>query len=262
MVESGVGSCSANRACTATASSGMVRTKSPRQYHCRPFGYSGSKADCSAGIRHGPDALPLRLLLPDRRERGVGVGRVAGVAPHHAACLLQVQLGRERVPGRNGHRGEEAVEVLVLRGHEVPVPAQHVGGRRHRPQGRPGDHVPHRVQPEHERGHDPEVAAAAAQRPEQVGMLASPMPSPPARRPARPRPRAGCRWSARTCGTGSRARRPASARRRRWWRGPRTAGPARARASPRRRRPRSRRPAPGRSARPGRRPPRPSATGR
>ena len=60
----------------------------------------------------------------------------------------------------------------MLGRQEVPVPAQHVGGGGHRPDRRAGDHVRDRVQPERERGDDPEVAAPAAQRPEQVGVLA------------------------------------------------------------------------------------------
>ena len=66
---------------------------------------------------------------------------------------------------------EEPVELARRVGQELPVGREHLGGRLDRPEGRPGDHRAGVVEPEDELGDDGEVAAAAAQRPEQVGVL-------------------------------------------------------------------------------------------
>ena len=79
--------------------------------------------DCSAGYGAATEALEGRLHLPDRRERLVGPGGIAGVAPDHGARLLQVERLGERWRRRDGHAGEEPVQILVLGGQEVPVPA-------------------------------------------------------------------------------------------------------------------------------------------
>ena len=56
--------------------------------------------------------------------------------------------------------------------HELPVEAQHLRRLLDRPERRPGHHRrPHRMGLELKLGDHPEVAAAAAQRPEQVGVL-------------------------------------------------------------------------------------------
>ena len=82
------------------------------------------------------------------------------------------------------------------RRHEVAAEAQ----RARRPSGRVHEHPaehdrPDRVQPELELGDDAEVAAAAAQPPEQVGVLVVAARHDLRRRRSRPRPRAGCRTS-------------------------------------------------------------------
>src|SRR2546430_5265911 len=62
---------------------------------------------------------------------------------------------------------------LVRRvGERVAVEASHLGRVFHRPEDWPGHHLrPQGVEPELELGDDPEVAAAAANAPEEVGVL-------------------------------------------------------------------------------------------
>ena len=84
-----------------------------------------------------------------------------------------MKLGREQIDGWHGHLGEEAAELARLRGQELAVEAHHLRRLLHRPERRPGHHGrAERMGLKLERGHDAEVAAAAAQRPEQIGMLA------------------------------------------------------------------------------------------
>jgi hypothetical protein len=79
-------------------------------------------------------------------------------------------LGEGR-PGRDLEEQEEPADDLGRRRDEG-VERAHDGGRRlHRPQRRPGQHVADLLQRERERHDDADVAAAAAQRPEQVGLL-------------------------------------------------------------------------------------------
>ena len=45
--------------CVSIASSGSDFTKSPFQYHCRPFGKNGSNSACIAGNGIGPIQLKI-----------------------------------------------------------------------------------------------------------------------------------------------------------------------------------------------------------
>src|SRR6202042_2823454 len=80
--------------------------------------------------------------------------------------------GREQIDRWHGHLGKETSELARLRGQELAVEAHHLRRLVHRPEGGPGHHSrAERMSLKLERGHDAEVAAAAAQRPEQIGML-------------------------------------------------------------------------------------------
>ena len=122
-------------------------------------------------VGHRRHAVECRAELARRRQvRGRLVGR-AEVAPDDPAHLLQVQRGRERRRGRHGEEREEAVD--GLRGAPyVPVEeAQDVARAVQGPQHRSGDHGVDRRRLEVHGGHDAEVAATAAEPPEQVGVL-------------------------------------------------------------------------------------------
>ena len=96
----------------------------------------------------------------------------AGVAASDGDSRPPVQvLGDDRQRG-DGAEPDDGAELVGRFGDEVPVEAQHVGGILGRPEDRSGHHGrADGVQREPERGDDAEVAAAAAQRPEQVGVF-------------------------------------------------------------------------------------------
>ena len=79
-------------------------------------------------------------------------------------------LGKHR-RRRNREKREEAVDVLRRAENELAVGLHHLRGLLERPERRPRVHRSHRMRAELERRDDAEVAAAAAQRPEQVGVL-------------------------------------------------------------------------------------------
>ncbi len=124
-------------------------------------------------VRYRADPVQERRaeLLPDRREGCLGLVERAGGAPDDAAHRLPPQVLREGRRRGHGQEGEEAVELVGRRREEVPVPAQDVGGALQGPEHRPGVDGVDRVEPEEERGDDAEVAAAAAQGPEEVRVL-------------------------------------------------------------------------------------------
>ena len=108
----------------------------------------------------------------DRLEDVAGLGGVARVAPHDHAHLLQVVLLREHRYGRHGDEAEPAVEILRGVHDEVAPEAEDLPPLAERPEDRPAVDGADRIAAEQERGHDPEVATAAAQGPEEVGVLA------------------------------------------------------------------------------------------
>ena len=78
---------------------------------------------------------------------------------------------RDERQRRRDLEGREAAELLGRVGDELAVEPQHVAGVLELEEHRAAVDVLDRVQPELERGHDAEVAAAAAERPEQVRVL-------------------------------------------------------------------------------------------
>ena len=111
----------------------------------------------------------------------------------HRPCARWSSSGKGGA-GRHGVVGEEAVQLPRRVREEVAVDREHLGGlaratrtsARRRP-------CPTVVQPEEERGDDAEVAAAAADRPVEVGVLVGARAHALAVRRAPARPRAGCR---------------------------------------------------------------------
>ena len=74
------------------------------------------------------------------------------------------------IGGRNREKREEAVHVIGCVEDELAIRLHDLGALLERPERWPRVHALHRLQPELERRHDAEVAAAAAQRPEKIGM--------------------------------------------------------------------------------------------
>ena len=113
-----------------------------------------------------------RRALADRRERGLGVGDRAGVHAGDRDRGLPAQLVRDAVLVGRGQEDVGERDLVRRVDHEVAEAPQRLASLRARVEHEPAEDLgPDRVQRELERGHDAEVAAAAAQRPEQLGML-------------------------------------------------------------------------------------------
>ena len=111
-----------------------------------------------------PDLDPAgEPQLRERLEVALGLLRTAGVEDDHGGELHPRPVRRVHEPGEHG-------EVVGAAGHGVAVEAEHVRCGVDRVGDQPaGDHRD-RLQAVRERRHDPEVAAAALERPEQVGV--------------------------------------------------------------------------------------------
>ena len=88
-----------------------------------------------------------------------------------AQAQLTVVFGRERVDGGDLLDAHEAAELLGCLGEELTVGAHDLLRVLEAPEHRTGEDLADRVGLEEEAGDDAEVAAAAAQAPEQVGMV-------------------------------------------------------------------------------------------
>ena len=124
----------------------------------------------SAAGDDGRERVELRLQRAQRGDRRGARLRIAGVRAvddhHRAAGQERRQLGQRREV-QDPERGGQLVR--RVRGQRVPG-AQHLGVALVRPQQHPREDLVVREQRELHRGHDAEVPAAAAQRPEQVGV--------------------------------------------------------------------------------------------
>ena len=106
------------------------------------------------------------------RRTSLALVRVAGVEHDQSGDGLAAGRFGDEVGGRRREQREPAADLVGGVGHEVAVEAQQLGGGRARVQDHPRvDDRADRVQPELERGHDAEVAAAALEAPEQLGVL-------------------------------------------------------------------------------------------
>src|SRR5881394_3851838 len=81
MVECIVGSASPNGMCLAIASSLSSLTKSARQYHCKPGGYSASNMLCNAGCGSGPTKSSAGFL---KARIGLNVSSAFSGGPAYA----------------------------------------------------------------------------------------------------------------------------------------------------------------------------------
>src|SRR5579859_6477496 len=123
-------------------------------------------------VRHRPDAVHERLRdrVEERRHRGRGVLLRPEVAPNDAAHVPQMDLLRERRPRRDDVEREEAVQLPRSRRQELAVDGKDFLRGLDGPEGRACDHGADLVETELEGGHDAEVAAAAPDRPVEVGV--------------------------------------------------------------------------------------------
>ena len=94
----------------------------------------------------------------------------ASASSSEPACMpATATAGR---PSSSGEEHERQRKLVGRLGHHVAEAPQQLGGAGAREDREAGHHLrPDRVEPQLDRGHDAEVAAAAAQRPEQLGVL-------------------------------------------------------------------------------------------
>ena len=79
-------------------------------------------------MRYGADEVQGRRQKPrDRFERFLGLLHRPGVAPHHPAHVLVVEMLGKRRPGGHHQEGEETVEVIWRLRDELPIPLHHLG---------------------------------------------------------------------------------------------------------------------------------------
>src|SRR5262245_32934023 len=131
-------------------------------------------------VRHGPDQVEEGSpRCAERTEHLLTVldrPGVAGADHHHRAPVQMLGDGRQRWRGAKPHDRAEFVWSVA---YEVAVEAKDLRGVRRVPEDGPGEgRGPDRVEAELERGDDAEIAAAASQRPEQVGVLVLGRPQP------------------------------------------------------------------------------------
>ena len=149
-------------------------TKSARQYALQALRVEPVEQALKGGVRHRSDAVKERRAdVVHRCEQPRRLLLGADDTPHHGADLAQMKLFLEEIDRWHRHRREEAVDGTRGRGQELAVDAHHLRYLLDRPESRTGHHrCADRVRAELERCDDAEVAAAAAQRPEQLGVLA------------------------------------------------------------------------------------------
>ena len=120
-------------------------------------------------VGHRPDTARHRPVRPRAAARAAAtlLDRARPAGDDQAHRLAVALLGDER-QRRSDLEREERAQLLRRVGDELAVDAHDLAGLIDRVEDRPAVDVVDRVQAELERGDDAEVAAAAAQRPEQV----------------------------------------------------------------------------------------------
>ena len=175
----------------------------------------------------GPTDVELRLERAQRRQ-DVGVAEDRGLDDHERRAAGRVDDPAQR-------------RDLLRHGRGPVAPGgEDLLGALDRPHQRAALQLLDGIELELDRGHDAELPAAAAQRPEQLGIAGARRRGRGGRRRSPARSRRRCCTRGRACGRASSARRRACSRRRRRRRPSRPAAPGR-------------RPRPGRSRRPTRR---------
>ena len=119
------------REMASIAASGSVFTKSPFQYHCKPFRDRARRTALQHRKRHGlrPVDDRFRQRRADRVDGFLGVSRSGPLwQTSERAHLLVPMLLRERIAGRNGLQPEQHAEIVRRARLEIAVPAHHRGG--------------------------------------------------------------------------------------------------------------------------------------
>ncbi len=117
----------------------------------------------TGAIRHGCDQV--------RERRAEPAGRCEDLLALVDRPVVAQQQGRHRHALRRRQQGRVGLRLVGQRGAEIPVEAQHRGRLIQRVEHHAAQNLADRVELILEGRHDAEIAAAAAQRPEQVGIL-------------------------------------------------------------------------------------------
>ena len=113
--------------------------------------------------RHRLDGVrERRAECPERLQHARTLGRIAAIAGDDAYGRCPVRCAEQ--PGVGS-------QLVRRRSHEVAIVADHRAGLIAGMDDQAAQHGRHRVRPVQEGGDDPEIAAAAAQRPEQIGIV-------------------------------------------------------------------------------------------
>ena len=132
------------------------------------LGFSDQPVDARVRHRHR-HVDERRGDVAERLEGRLAVGRVVpGPHEHDGQRHRADQLGRDERCGRKGHQERDRAQLLGGAGGDRHEAAQDLLGRRH--EQRTAEDLADRVELELEAGHDAEVAAAATDRPEEVGV--------------------------------------------------------------------------------------------
>jgi hypothetical protein len=124
------------------------------------------------GVGHRADVVYGGAEVPERLHRRRPVLRVARVEHGYAEHRTAVQVHRDERFGRRGDHGAAGGHLVGRAVGPVAPAAQHLGRTIDTEHHQPGEHGrAERVQAELEFGDEAEVAAAAADAPEQVGVL-------------------------------------------------------------------------------------------
>lgn len=102
---------------------------------------------------------------------GVGLFGSASATPDDAADILKMEVRRKHGRGRNNEKRKKAADVLGSFDDEIAIGAQDGGGFLDGPEGWTKLHRADGMKLEFERGGDAEIAAAAANGPEEVGVF-------------------------------------------------------------------------------------------
>ena len=94
-----------------------------------------------------------------------------GVCPDDSAHFFHVQMFGEWRSRRHGKKGEEAIQIIGRRRDQIAIPFHHVSRLAQFIEHRARIKRVDRMQPEREGCDDAKIAAAAAKRPEQIGIF-------------------------------------------------------------------------------------------
>ena len=109
------------------------------------------KKALQGGEGHGTQQSKIwRSKLTDRTVNLLGLVERSCVRPNNATHSLGMQGLRKGRAGWDFQEGKETIQILGGLGHEVPIPAHHIGSLIHFPENWAAKHHFYRLGPKHE----------------------------------------------------------------------------------------------------------------